>query len=308
VLLTPADFTPVLATTNCGVDPNTSPCFGALTVTATGGNIVGAEVEYVNGVSPATLAQSTSLFPLTDASDTIYCTTAKNHFGPATRERITGISVGNAGDLPAAVEVLFTTSLPAASAGQTYKATATIQPGASSVFSAETNTAGGLPAGTLASAKITGPTGSKLVAVVNERNRPTSTAIPVKATTYSCSSAAAATSKVSLPLFKEDFAGRTGITIQNVDSTELTVTASFTCGAPGTVGSYTLKSPTIQPNAGYTFFDVSTMTGGPVDLSFCGVSLDAGGKKIIAVAQTSTDFQSPAGLLNTQNYEGFNLQ
>jgi hypothetical protein len=304
VLLTPADFTPALATTNCGSDPNTSPCFGALTVTATGGNIVGAEVEYKNDVSPATLAQSTSLFPISDASDTVFCTTAKNAFGPATRERTTGISVGNAGATAVAVNVLFTTSLP--TAGQTYNATATIQPGASAVFSAQTSTVGGMPAGNLASAKITGPAGSQLVAVVNESNFPASAAIPQKATTYSCSSAAAATSKVALPLFKEDFAGRTGLTIQNVDSTAATVTATFTCGAPGTVGNYTLTSPAIQPNAGYTFFDVSTLAGGPVNGSFCGASLDAGGKKIIAVAQTSTDFQSPAGLLNTQNYEGFN--
>jgi len=273
-------------------------------VTATGGNIVGAEVEYKNDVSPATLAQSTSLFPITDASDTVFCTTAKNAFGPATRERTTGISVGNAGATAVAVNVLFTTSLP--TAGQTYNATATIQPGASAVFSAQTNTVGGLPAGNLASAKITGPAGSQLVAVVNESNFPASAAIPQKATTYSCSSATSATSKVALPLFKEDFAGRTGLTIQNVDSTAATVTATFTCGAPGTVGNYTLTSPVIQPNAGYTFFDVSTMAGGPVNGSFCGASLDGGGKKIIAVAQTSTDFQSPAGLLNTQNYEGFN--
>ena len=110
-----------------------------------------------------------------------------------------------------------------------------------------------------------------------------------------------------MPLFKEDFAGRTGIAIQNVGTAATTVSASFSCAAPGTVGTYNLTSPSIAVGSGYTFFDTSAMAGGPVNGSICGVTLDGNGQNIVAIAQTSSDFQSPPGLLNTQNYEGFNL-
>jgi len=299
-LLTPANFSPAVATTNCGSNPNTSPCFGSLSITASGGNIVGAEVEFVNNQSPASIAQSTSLFPDSEATNTVFCPVFKNSFGPTSR--FTGMTVANTGTSPAQVSVTFTEVLPVK--GRLYNDSATIPPGASAVFSAQINKAGGMPAGTFTSAKISAAAGAKLVAVVSESNFSGT----VKATTYSCKGLPSATSKVAVPVFKEDFAGRTGLAVQNVDSSATTVTATFSCGAPGVVGNYTLTSPSIGPNEGYTFFDVSTKAGGPVNGSFCGVTLDGAGKKIIAIAQTSQDFQSPPGLLNTQNVEGFNLQ
>jgi hypothetical protein len=151
--------------------------------------------------------------------------------------------------------------------------------------------------------KLTAPAGSKLVAVVNESNFSGT----IKATTYSCFSATSTTSKIAVPLFKEDFAGRTGISIQNVGTAATTVSAAFSCAAPGTVGTYNLTSPSIAVGASYTFFDTSALAGGPVNGSICGVTLDGNGQNIVAIAQTSSDFQSPPGRLNTQNYEGFNL-
>jgi hypothetical protein len=300
ILIAPADFAPAIPTTGCGTDPNTSPCFGSLTVTATGGNIVGAEVEFVNGQSPATLAQSTSFFADTEASDTLFCPAFKNAFSATAR--FTGIAVANAGATAVTVNAVLTESLP--TPGATFNATAlTIQPGASVVYSSQLNNVGGLPANSLAAVKLTAPAGSKLVAVVNESNFSGT----IKATTYSCFSATATTAKIALPLFKEDFAGRTGISIQNVGTAATTVSAAFSCNAPGTVGTYNLTSPSIAAGASYTFFDVSTLPGGPVNGSICGVTLNGGAQNIVAIAQTSSDFTVPAGLLNTQNYEGFNL-
>jgi len=300
ILISPADFAPAIATTGCGSDPNTSPCFGSLTVTATGGNIVGAEVEFVNGQSPATLAQSTSFFPDTEANDTLFCPAFKNAFSATAR--FTGIAVANAGTTPVVVNAVLTESLP--TPGVVFNATAlTIPAGGSVVYSSQINNVGGLPANSLAAVKLTAPAGSKLVAVVNESNFSGT----IKATTYSCFSAASTTSKVAVPLFKEDFAGRTGISIQNVGTAATTVKAAFSCAAPGTVGNYNLTSPSIAVGASYTFFDTSALAGGPVNGSLCGVTLDGQGQNIVAIAQTSSDFQSPAGLLNTQNYEGFNL-
>ncbi len=166
ILLSPGEFTPAVPNTGCGTSPNTSACFGSLTVTATGGNIVGAVVEFREGQAPATQAQSTSLFADTDASDTLFCPTFKNNFN-ANQKRFTGISVGNAGATPVTVNMVLTEVLP--QAGRTFQATAlTLQPGASGVWSAQINNVGNFTNNGLGAAKITAPAGSKIVAVVNE--------------------------------------------------------------------------------------------------------------------------------------------
>jgi hypothetical protein len=303
VLLSPAEFTPAVSGSNCGTSPNISPCFGSLTITATGGNIVGAVVEFREGQAPATQAQSTSLFADTDASSTVYCPTFKNNFNAA-QGRFTGISVGNAGATPVTVNLTLTEVLP--QAGRTFQGTAlTLQPGTSAVWSAQINNVGGFTNNGLGAAKITAPAGSKIVAVVNESNF----AGVIKATTYSCRSAESATPKVAMPLVKENFprgasSNQTGVSVQNVDTTATTVVATYVCAGV----TYNVSSPTLQPGQGHTFFNVSAVQGGPPDNSNCGATLNGNGKKILAIAQESSDFDTPtAGLLDTKNYVGFNL-
>jgi hypothetical protein len=185
-----------------------------------------------------------------------------------------------------------------------------------------------MPAGYFSAATITAPAGSKLVAVINESNFPSAgSGIPQKATTYSCFSATSATSKVSLPLAKEAYPNNangstTAVTVQNVDTTATTVKAVYSCkdtsGNTVAGSPFTVTSPLLAVGAAVNFFDLSgnafgppQIKGGPPAGSFCGVTIDGNGKKIIATAQESSDFAKnngvrTPGLLDTKNYEGFN--
>lgn len=297
----PSDgFTPAVATTGCAanniIDPNTSPCFGSLSVVATG-NIAGVALEFENGVSPATAVQAASMFGTEDVGNTVLCPIVKNDF--AGNHRTTGTSVANTGADPVTVNAVFTTA-----AGQSFTQPAvTIPAGKSFVFSAFQSTVGGMPAGTLASAKITAdkPT---IVAVTSERNI---LGAPVKFTTYTCFNPANATAKIAAPVVKNSFGNNTtGIQVQNANATgDVTVSATYSCDAgASTYGPVT--SAVLTPGAGATFLNPAAVPAGKL----CAVTLDAGGtNKIVAVVNESSDSfpGTPQFLLNTKNYEGFNL-
>jgi hypothetical protein len=296
----PSDgFAPAVSATNCAaggvLDPNTSPCFGSLSV-AGNNNIAGVALEFEDGKSPATAVQAASMFGTEDVGDTVLCPIIKNDF--ALNHRTTGTSVANTGAADVSVNAVFTTAT-----GQTFTQPAvTIQPGKSFVFSAFQNTVGGLPAGSLASAKITAdkPT---IVGVVSERNISGS---PVKFTTYTCFNPANATAKVAAPVVKRNFGNNTtGIQVQNANVTgDVTVGATYVCNSGA--NTYTVNSTTMTPGSGFTFFQPAAVPAG----SLCAVTLDAGGtNKIVAVVNESSDSfpGTPQFLLNTKNYEGFNL-
>jgi len=293
----PSDgFAPAVSTTNCGADPNTSACFGSLSVAATG-NIAGVALEYQDGVSPATAVQAASMFGTEDVGGTVLCPIIKNDF--AGNHRTTGASIANTGAADVTVNATFTTA-----GGQSFTQPAvTIQPGKSFVFSAFQSTVGGMPAGTLASAKFTAdkPT---IVGVVSERNVQGS---PVKFTTYTCFNPANATAKIAAPVVKRDFGNNTtGIQVQNANTSgDVTVSATYSCDAgASTYGPVT--SAVLTPGAGATFLNPAAVPAGKL----CAVTLDAGGaNKIVAVVNESSDSfpGTPQFLLNTKNYEGFNL-
>jgi hypothetical protein len=293
----PSDgFTPAVSTTCTGSDPNTSACFGSLSVVATG-NIAGVALEYQDGVSPATAVQAASMFGTEDVGGTVLCPIIKNDF--AGNHRTTGASIANTGAADVTVNATFTTA-----GGQSFTQPAvTIQPGKSFVFSAFQSTVGGMPAGTLASAKFTAdkPT---IVGVVSERNILGS---PVKFTTYTCFNPANATAKVAAPVVKRSFGNNTtGIQVQNANTTgDVTVSATYSCDAgASTYGPIT--SAVLAPGAGATFLNPVEVPAGKL----CAVTLDAGGtNKIVAVVNESSDSfpGTPQFLLNTKNYEGFNL-
>ena len=294
VVIGPADFSPALGS---GCTATTQSCFGALTVVATGGNIAGVALEYAVGVSPATIVQSASMFGSNEADTTVNCPTIKNSY-TATQKRTTGMSVANVTGSPVTVDITFAGSAGAGQ-GQTYAQNGVVIPAGGQVtFSAFTNNIGGMPAGTLGSAKVTSRTANSIVAVVNESNFGTS---PVKSVTYNCMGAASATSRVAAPLVKKNLGGSTsGVTVQNVDASATNVTVTYTCNT----GTFSVSAPSsLNAGAAYTFFNPSKVPDG----SNCGATIDGGGKKIIAIIQETSDFlpQNPA--LNTKNYEGFNL-
>lgn len=300
VLLDPgAGFDPPMASSNCG-EVNTSPCVGALTVVATGGNIVGAVVETQTNVSPQQIAQSASLFASSDATDTIYCAVVKNAHGP--NKRYGGLTVANVGGSETTVKLTLTLAGGTGTVGSQYTSSVVVPAGASRTFIGTNNNIGGLPAGAFASAVLTTePTGGSILALVNESNFLGPGAL--KATTTRCSPPSMATAKVGLPLVKQALGNvaYTGVTFQNVGSTDTTVSAAYNCG---TKGNFTLTSRLLKPGEADTFFKSATIPTG----SNCAVTATATNPtdKIIGIANESSDeFKLP---LDTKSYEGFNLQ
>jgi len=307
LILGPSDFNPPMPSTNCGTDVNTSPCFGSIEVTATGGTLAGTAIEYRVGQSPAKEVQSAAMFTSNDAAQTLFCPTIKASYTLA-QNRTTGMTVANVTSNPVTVNVVFTVSIGPGGAGTQYNSSATIPAKSSVNFSKFDGNLGGMPDGTLASAKVTSSAPNSIIAVVNESNPGGN---PIKSTTYTCFSEQSATQKVAAPLVKKNLGGSTsGPTVQNVNTSgSFQVSATYVCSdnqtyTPSTTPS--LISPLLSPGQAHTFFNPAGIPDGVL----CAVTLDAGsGNKIIAVVQETSDFagSSPANLLDTKNYEGFNL-
>lgn len=305
--LIPGQFTPAVpnncGTTGADADPNTSRCFGSLSVTATGGGIAGTVIEYVEGESPAQRVQAASMFPSTDAANTVYCPTIKNSF-TAQQRRTTGLTVANTSNSNVQINVTFTASAAGANPGQTYTVSnLTVPANGSFAFSPFLNNMGGMPTNTLASATISTVNNSNsIVAIVSERNFGTT---PVKATLYNCFNAASATPRIAAPLVKKNVAGvNSGLTVQNVSNSTFAVAATYVCPNAAPV---TVNSPSLGPGASHTFFatnsDMATVPNGN-----CAVTVTGSGN-IVAISQETSDFAPPQfnRNLNTKNYEGFNL-
>lgn len=313
VNLIPSQFTPPMpsdcGTTGDDADANKSRCFGALTVTATSGQMVGTVVEYVNGVSPAQRVQAASLFPSTEASNTIFCPTIKNNFTPI-QNRTTGLTVANTSNADVRVNVIFTAAPGGAAPGTEYPVNNVLVPaGGSYAFSPFLNNMGGMPANTLASARVSTADGSNsVVGIVAERNF-SAAGVQVKATLYNCFSGSAPTSRVAAPLVKKQVAGvNSGLTVQNVaaaGTSPFAVQAAYVCGTSAPVN---VTSPSLAPGASYTFFATAADLANVPSGVNCAVTLTGSGP-IVAISQETSDF-APAPFnrnLNTKNYEGFNL-
>lgn len=310
VLLDPnTGFTPAMAGSNCGSDPNVSPCVGSLSVVATGGSIVGAVVETQTNVTPQKIAQATSLLTPADSSDTILCAAIK--WQHANTHRSSGVTVANTGTSAVDVQLTLTVASPGPNFGQTFQGTVNIPAGASRTFIGSSNNIGGMPAGLLASGVLkTVPAGGSIVAIVNESNAINGVG-PLKATTSQCFSPAKATGKVALPLVKEKLGNvaSSGVTIQNAGTAATTVSVVYNCGA---LGNVTLSTGSLAPGVSKTFFNTSSTPdgGGSVPAGAnCGVTATAANPttdKIIGLVNESSDlFGLP---LDTKSYEGFNLQ
>jgi len=307
-------FTPAMQGSNCGTDPNTSPCLGSLTVSVTSGSgtLVGAVVETQTNVSPQTVAQAASMFTSGDASNTVFCPIVKNGFN-TTQNRFSGVVVQNVGSAATTVRLRVQTDATlGANHNQTYTQDLAIPAGASRTFLGTTNTLGGMPTNNVGAGTLTAITSGgaldpngKIIAAVNESNF----AGPgqLKATANACFSAGSATSRVAFPLVKENFSGSsTSVTVQNVGSAATTVSLTYACNdaAGNARPSQTLTTASLATGKSQVFFLSSTI----VDNSLCAVTAQAANStdKIIGLAQETSDYAG--GTLDTKNYEGFNLQ
>ena len=100
----PANATPVVASSSCGSDANTSPCFGTATAVSSSGNIAGVVVEAPHTTSPAAFVLSTRGLTADDKGTTIFAPTVKNYYYDATA----GFTVMNTGSSNASVAIVLT--------------------------------------------------------------------------------------------------------------------------------------------------------------------------------------------------------
>ncbi|MEF3274007.1 MAG: hypothetical protein K6356_06325 [Chloroflexus sp.] len=304
VFLVPNDFSPPMASTGCGTNPNTSPCFGSLSVTSTSGNIVGAYVEFQTGQSPAQLVLSASMFANTEADNKIYCPVIKSEFAG----RTTGMTIFNTSNTSVTVNVTYKV-YQGANVNATYTQNGVSIPANGSVVFSRFNpgTMGGMPDGNLAAAtvELVGSTNNILVGVVNESNF---SGTPVRATAYTCFGEDSATHRLAAPLFKRNVAGVTSaLVVQNVGSNDVVMTATFQCGTSSPV---TVTTDAIAPGNSFNF---SGFAGAPLMGSVpfgvnCAVTVTVpSGGKIVGIAQETAQFGTVQPNLNTKNYEAFNL-
>lgn len=265
--------------------------------------LAGVVMEHDTTANPAVVLNSTRGFTSGDFDTKAYAPVVKNsRFG-----RFTGLQVQNTSGGPINITVNYTGS-GGSCKGLTYSDQAnSVANGSSATFvhlSGSTN----LPANCTASATITA-TGS-FVAIVNEQETVGS---PKAGTTYSAMSDGAATTKVSIPLFKDGrFGATTGLQIQNVGNAAATNwSATFTCtgGASFTAVSDPAKTGAIQPGAAFLFYKPSSANlftaGQPFTSSNvnCAVTITSN-QPIVAIANEAP---TTPGTIDDNNYEGFNL-
>jgi hypothetical protein len=288
---------------------------GAVTVVSSGGQpLAGVVMEHYTAETPATIAQSTRGFTNADFSGTAYAPIIKNNrFG-----RSTGIQVQNVGTSPIDIRVTFK-GFAGDCAGDTVVETQTgILGGASAIFNQRPGQTS-LDENCTASATIETTTGGgQIVALVSESYITPPASGQASVTSFAVP-AVSATTKVSVPLFKDDrFEKRTGLQIQNVGSVTATnIVATFACTGGATFTA--ISNPqTAASGASVQFYTPSNQTG--TEPTFdpahpfvsnnvnCAVTVTAD-QPIVAIANESPIPANQGGTLeqDNNNYEGFNL-
>jgi len=286
---------------------------GGLVVTSSGAELAGVVMEHITAENPATILQSTRGFTSGDFDTKLYAPVIKNmRYG-----RFTGIQVQNVSSGPVDITVTYKASActDAANVGQSFVDSQLAVPaGTSHTFVNLTSQGTNLPEGCTASATIVA-TGD-IVAVVNESFGAAD--IPASGQSSVTSSAladGAATTKISVPLFKDDrYDKRTGLQIQNVGTVDATnIVATFSCSGAATFEAVSLPQ-TATPGGAVLFIhpsaraDMFTTTNAFSAANVnCGVTVTSD-QPVVAIANESV----PGGMgfttiQDNNNYEGFNV-
>ncbi len=275
---------------------------GSMSVTGTQA-MAGVVLESDCAGSTAVVLNGTRGFTSANFDSTAYAPVIKNdRFG-----QFTGLQVQNTSGGPIDITVDYTGSAGSCS-GNAYQDTAnSVADGDSATF-VHTGTNTNLPVNCVASATITA-TGD-FVAIVNEQEQ---SGNPKVGITYNAFADGATTSKVSLPLYKDNrFGFATGLQIQNVGNAAATNwTATFVCsgGSSFTAVSDPAKTGAIAAGGSFLFYRPSTQnyfTGGSpfsADNVNCSVTIE-GDQSLVAIANEAP---LTAGALDNNNYEGFNV-
>jgi hypothetical protein len=293
-------------------DSSTFPPAGAVNDDRVGGLIVtsdqplaGVVMEHDTTANPAVVLNGTRGFTSADFATKAYAPVIKhNRYG-----RFTGLQVQNTSGGDINITVNYTGS-GGACKGQSYTDSFNgLADGTSKTFvhfgAANTN----LPSDCTASATVEA-TGS-FVAIVNEQQTPGSA---VAGITYSAMGDSSATTKISVPLYKDKrYGALTGLQIQNVGtSTATNWRATFSCkgGSTFTAISDPSKTGAIAPGGAFLFYTPSDdnlfLAANPftADNVNCAVIVEAD-QPVVAIANEAP---TSAGALDDNNYEGFNVQ
>jgi len=215
----------------CGVDANTSPCYGSATIESASGPIAGTVVEHPHTGSPAGYALSTRAQTPSDEDTILYFPTIKNDFY---RTMTAGASVMNVGTEVAYVQITLkvtqvdkytSTSLE----GRTYTDFAIIEPGSSILFSKWLNNLGGMPAGTFAAATVESIDNDlydpqPLVGATNDSKQLSGVIGGRGITLYAAFADNSTTDTIAAPIIRELMGDVTGgLTVQNVGSAPATI-------------------------------------------------------------------------------------
>jgi len=274
---------------------------GSLKVTSTQ-PLAGVQLEHATTENPATYVQGTRGFTSADYDTKAYAPVIKHEW----YERFTGIQVQNVGTVDITATVTYQ-GTGGACEGNTYQESHSVPAGEAYTFVQFTGFTV-LPGPCLASATIEG-TGD-FVVLVNEGVLSGAAA----GITFSAMPDGSATTKVSVPLFKDNYYNNTsGLQIQNVGTVTATnVVAAFTCAdviAPGAAFDATSKPLTIAPGSAYLFFTPSDDPGEfatgdtfEYDGANCSVVITSD-QPIVAIVN-----EMGWGItMDDNNYEGFNL-
>jgi hypothetical protein len=278
---------------------------GSMTVTSAQ-PMAGTVFEYTVGEAIATVLNGTRGFTSSDFATKAYAPVVKNNrFG-----RFTGIQVQNVGGSPITVTIDYKATSSNCAGLTAQDVRTNVAPGASTTVVQQAGTSN-FQANCTGAATINGS--GNFVAIVNEQNV---TGAPTAGITYSAMPNSTVTTKVSLPLFKDQrFGFSSGLQIQNVGgSTATNVVATFVCKGNNSANTpfTAISNPrTIAAGSAYLFYKPSgmpagTFTGGnPFSLSGanCGVTVTSD-QPIVAIVNETPD---TAGALDDNNYEGFNL-
>jgi hypothetical protein len=282
--------------------------------------LAGVALEHKVVENPATILQASRGLAPTEANTKIYAPIIKNNY----YGRFTGLQVMNASAAAVNITVSYKSSMAGCDGFSDTKSN--IQPNTSATFVhlvGQTT----LPYGCLASATVTA-TGN-VIGLVNESY--TTAFLTVnpgrsqESVTYAAFSSNQATTKISLPLYKEDsYSKSTGLAIQNVGAANATNVVITFVGPTGTYktvaqtipvgGSLVVLDVRLKPS---TFWDGTPMTvaalGGCLYPNYCGANGLFGvtitsDQPVVAIANESTyPWTAPRIQQDKNNYEGFNL-
>lgn len=293
-----------------GTDTGGAVRLGALTVTSDE-PMAGVVMEHSTTDADAAFLFGTRGFTANDFDMKAYAPVIKNDY----YDQFTGLQVQNVSSSNIDITVTYKVA-EGPNAGETITQRALgVEPGKSHTFVQLDAVDGGvgsnLDAGDLAGATVEA-TGN-FVAIVSEQQM--SGVANEVGITYSALPDGVATTKVSVPLFKDMYYNNTsGLQIQNVGDGEATATATFACTTEGgstftaetsnfniAVGeTYLFYAPSTATNPGGNLFD----TGEFQSDSNCSVTIEAD-QDIVAIVN---EMGAEGNVMDNNNYEGFNLE